>query len=97
MAMGLTPVMRKALLAIQDAEIVPTRSELSRMLGYRSKSAAGRIVDQLVERGYLRRLPRRHQAIEVLRRVPTEAEYFVFDDEAKELRSFAPRKTEATE
>ena len=46
----------------------PTRLELAAELGLRSKSGTQRLVDALVERGYLRRLPYRARALEVVRR-----------------------------
>jgi repressor LexA len=72
----LTPMQRRAFELIAQrlgAEgVAPTRTEMMAALGLRSKSGAQRLVEALIERGYLRRLPHRARAIEILRR-PGEA------------------------
>ena len=67
----LTPVQRRALEVI-DARlradgVAPTRTELMAALDLRSRSGAQRVVDALIERGHLRRLPRQARALEVVR------------------------------
>lgn len=69
----LTPRQRDLLLFIQSAldrtgGIAPSRDEMKAHLGFRSKSGCQRLVDGLVERGYLRRLPYRGRALEVVKR-----------------------------
>lgn len=63
MARGpLTPAMRRALDVIRAALEVngaaPTLPELSTALGYSSISSAHQIVQQLVERGWVARIPK---------------------------------------
>jgi SOS-response transcriptional repressor LexA len=41
----------------------PTYSEIANALGLRSKSGAFRIVEALCERGFLERMPHRHQSV----------------------------------
>ena len=50
--------------------VVPTYDEMRVRLGLRSKSGVHRLVVALEERGYIRRIPNRARAIELLREVP---------------------------
>lgn len=88
----LTPIQKRALHCIdvwvQTYGIPPTRQELAERMGLKSKSGAQRMIDQLVARGYLRRLSHLNRAIEIVRR--PRVRYFRFDDEAKELVEWTP-------
>lgn len=52
--------------------VSPAFSEILEALGVSSKSAAHRLLTGLEERGYIRRLPHRARAIDVLRPAPGE-------------------------
>jgi repressor LexA len=76
---GLTPKQRRLQTLIErgldERGVVPTFEELAAGMGLRSKSGVHRLVEGLVERGTLRRLPHRARAIEVVQRVtPAPAE-----------------------
>jgi len=47
--------------------IAPSFDEMMDNLGFRSKSGVHRLIEQLVERGRIRRLPNRARAIEVVK------------------------------
>lgn len=70
-AYGLTVAQRDCLLVIQEIQrekgICPSFAELQRELDLTSKSAIGRLVCSLEERGYIRRIAGRARALEVLR------------------------------
>jgi SOS-response transcriptional repressor LexA len=68
--LGLTPRQRELLAYISERELCPSFDEMRRALGYASKEGVGRILRALEERGYIRRLPNRARAIEVLQRPP---------------------------
>jgi SOS-response transcriptional repressor LexA len=74
---GLTGPQRRVLLFIQreaDATgMAPAYSDICAHLGLRSKSTVSRIVDQLVARGWLARIPNSARALTVLQRVPDVA------------------------
>lgn len=60
-------------LRVIDARIAatgvsPSYAEISEALGIRGKSGVARLVSALAERGYVRHLPHRARAIEVIRR-----------------------------
>lgn len=67
----LTEKQRELLLLIhsrlQESGVPPSFDEMRKTLGLRSKSGVHRLVQALEERGFLRRLPRRARALEVLR------------------------------
>lgn len=72
--------------------VTPTFAEIAAAMGLRSKSGVVYTLDRLAERGVIRRLPNRQQAIEVIRPVEPHLEpkwnrfhVFRFDDETKEL------------
>lgn len=52
---------------LQDTGISPSFEEMKDALGLRSKSGIHRLIGSLEERGFLRRLPHRARALEVLR------------------------------
>jgi SOS-response transcriptional repressor LexA len=62
--------------------VAPSYSELAKALGVSSKSGVNRLVCALEERGYIRRIPHRARAIEVVRRPTTLL------DPARELRAY---------
>ena len=68
----LTALQRRAFEAIdtrlQAGHPAPTRGELAQLLGLASKSGSQRLVNALVERGFVRRLPNGVRALEVVRR-----------------------------
>jgi len=68
----------------RDSEgLAPTIREIGSAFSMRLQSVQ-HVLWQLEDRGYIRRLPNRARGIEVLRGPRTE--FFVFDNEAKELR-----------
>src|ERR1700758_2156079 len=52
---------------LQDAGVPPSFDEMKEALDLRSKSGIHRLVMALEERGFIRRLPNRARALEVLR------------------------------
>ena len=92
MAYGLTEKQRNAMIAVQlwfdEQGHTPTRIELATTLGIRNKSGASRLVDMLVERGYLRR--ERAGRIEIVERINVEPEFVgFFDPTAVQLAELA--------
>lgn len=67
----LTPKQKQLLIFIQDRlaqnGISPSFDEMKEALGLKSKSGIHRLVQGLEERGFIRRLPNRARALEVLR------------------------------
>lgn len=68
----LTPQLSK-LLSFLDAKLAvdgfcPSYEEMMQAVGLRSKSGINRMILELEERGYIRRIPARARAIEVIRR-----------------------------
>jgi SOS regulatory protein LexA len=55
---------------LQDAGVPPSFDEMKDALGLRSKSGIHRLITGLEERGFIRRLPHRARALEILR-LPT--------------------------
>lgn len=72
----LTKKQRELLLFIHDrmsaGDIAPSFEEMKDALGLKSKSGVHRLINALVERGYLERLPHRARALEV-RKLPEGA------------------------
>lgn len=66
----MTPKMREALQTIHAFHdkfgYMPTVRELAAVLKMKSVSQAHRIINALIERGYLRRLPNRARALEIV-------------------------------
>ncbi len=58
---------------IEETGVAPSFDEMKEALGLKSKSGVHRLVTALEERGFLRRLPHRARALEVLR-LPPELE-----------------------
>lgn len=67
---------------LQDAGIPPSFDEMKDALGLRSKSGIHRLITGLEERGFVRRLPHRARALEILR-LPTNVAINVATDAAK--------------
>lgn len=67
----LTPRQRQVLVFIHDSigqtGVAPSFSELARNLGVASKSGIHRIITELESKGFVRRLPRKAHALEILR------------------------------
>lgn len=72
-AYGLTHKQRKLMVFLQNSieksDMVPSYDEMREHVGLKSKSGICRLIDCLVERGYIERLPRRARAIRVVKRV----------------------------
>ena len=69
--------------------ISPSFEEMKEALGLKSKSGIHRLISALEERGFLRRLPNRARALEVLK-VPEAAKSQVRNDNVVRLRKPAP-------
>ena len=69
--------------------ISPSFEEMKEALGLKSKSGIHRLISALEERGFLRRLPNRARALEVLK-VPEAAKAPVRNDNVVPLRKPAP-------
>lgn len=69
--------------------ISPSFEEMKEALGLKSKSGIHRLISALEERGFLRRLPNRARALEVLK-VPEAAKSQVRNDNVVPLRKPAP-------
>lgn len=75
----------------QSGGISPTHAEIAAALGMSSVGHLHSIVKRLVDRGFLRHLPRRARSFEVLRRPsqprrqPWLTRIFIFDDATKAL------------
>jgi repressor LexA len=89
----ITNLQRKTLLFI-EAEIArtggvaPSGREIADHLHYRSPTMARRLLVALEERGFIRRLPAKDRAIEVVKSV-SRFEVFRFDPESKTLKRAA--------
>ena len=91
----MTDRQRQAMLFIEryQAErggVSPTLRDIAMALKVR-KTSVFRILTGLEERGFIRRLPNRQRAIEVLRPV-TREQWFQFCNETKEVQPFSPKK-----
>jgi SOS-response transcriptional repressor LexA len=92
----LTPRMRSVLLTIQqnaDQGLSVSRRELAEQVRCRSTSDVSRIVNQLVERGWIVRGSRIKGGIVpllVVNRAPERRQFFRFDQETKQLVQFTP-------
>lgn len=71
---GLTPLQDRMLRFIAARDTSPSFEEIKVGLGLASKGNVHTVVNQLVDRGYLRRLPHRARSLEVISRVPTPAD-----------------------
>jgi repressor LexA len=72
------------------AGVAPSVREIKRALRLTSTSQAVRLLKALTERGKIRRLANRHRAIEILPEPKRFVAYFMWDDEAKELKPWQP-------
>ena len=102
-AFGLTPRDRQALDFIRtyndEHGQSPTFQQIATALGLRSKSNISRIVDDLVERGHLRRKPNKHRSLmpveQGLRQVAPAFVAALPDDLRRRLQAFAARHRQA--
>lgn len=53
---------------MQKHKVAPSYTEMQTALGYKSKSRISRLMGNLVERGFVRRIPFRARAIEIIRK-----------------------------
>lgn len=67
---GLTPRQRDLLAYLHGCELCPSYEEMREAIGLENKSGITRLVDALEERGYIRRLPNRARAIELIPQTP---------------------------
>lgn len=74
--------------------VAPSFDEIRDGLSLASISGVSRLVNALVERGFIRRLPHRWRCIEVIHRQP-RVQYFRFDDETKGFVPLAPLRKAA--
>jgi len=74
---------------LDTSGISPSFEEMKEALGLKSKSGIHRLISALEERGFLRRLPNRARALEVLK-VPEAAKAPVRNDNVVPLRKPAP-------
>jgi repressor LexA len=74
---------------LDTSGISPSFEEMKEALGLKSKSGIHRLISALEERGFLRRLPNRARALEVLK-VPEAAKAAVRNDNIVPLRKPAP-------
>ena len=86
----ITKLQRKALLFIEaeierTGGIAPSVREIAYHFNYRSPSMARRLTMGLEERGFIRRLPAKDRAIEVVKPV-SRFEVFRFDPNSKALQ-----------
>ena len=72
--------------------IAPSHLEMQLHLGAPSKSNVVWLLDQLVDRGYIRRLPYRSRALDIVdRAAPAErVAYFRFNSATKSLEPLSP-------
>lgn len=86
---------RHLLLFVQDymtahGGVAPSFVEMMEGCNLSSRSLVTRRLRGLQERGFVRVMPRRARAIEVLRPAPRRVKYFVFNDETKAFEAWAP-------
>jgi len=86
----ITKLQRKALLFIEaemerTGGVAPSVREIADHFHYRSATRARRLLIGLEERGFIRRLPAKDRAIEVVKPI-SRFEVFRFDPRAKALR-----------
>jgi SOS-response transcriptional repressor LexA len=79
----LTPKQREALLWIDKYQrrhdgVSPSYRELMMGMGFASISSVSKILGQLIDRGYIRKIFKRVRSIEILKR-PGQVEYHVWD------------------
>lgn len=70
MTYGLTPQQQNLLTVLTDNDRdgkMPSHSEILALCGFKSKSTINRLLNGLEERGYIRRLPKRARAIEIIK------------------------------
>ncbi len=78
--------------SLKDSGVSPSFDEMKEALGLKSKSGIHRLITGLEERGFLRRLPHRARALQVLK-LPENAAVIVPDEPEAEV-GFTPRVIE---
>lgn len=95
MSMGLTPRQSECLAFIRAYiaanGIAPSITELADGIGNRSKSAVTAMMRSLEERGYIRRLPHKARAIEVIEQAATQS-VALNPEIARLVRSYAEQE-----
>jgi SOS-response transcriptional repressor LexA len=86
---GLTPLQDRAVRFIASRDVCPSFEEIKVELGLASKGNVHALIGQLVDRGYVRRLPHRARSLEVISRVPTPADLARLSD--TEITTLAER------
>lgn len=89
----LTARQQQLLAFIDSCAVAPTYDEMRAGLGLKSKSGVHRLVDQIEERGFIRRLRGKARAIEVVRRPEARTAWRVVLQHAiaiAERRGFSP-------
>ena len=89
----LTEKQRKTMLFIEayharTGGVSPTVREIAQHLGYRSKCSAHGLLLGLEDRGFIRCMPSRWRAIQVVTPI-SRFEFLRFDDQSKALRPYA--------
>jgi len=74
---------------LEDGGVSPSFDEMKEALNLKSKSGIHRLITALEERGFIRRLPHRARALEVLK-LPDGSGAGPAGDEAPQIRGFAP-------
>ncbi len=74
---------------LSDGGVSPSFEEMKDALGLKSKSGIHRLISGLEERGFIRRLPHRARALEVVR-LPEDTAYAVQRGRTVERRQFSP-------
>lgn len=96
MSMGLTPRQSECLAFIRAYiaanGIAPSITELADGIGNRSKSAVTAMMRSLEERGYIRRLPHKARAIEVIEQQPATQSVALNPEIARLVRSYAEQE-----
>lgn len=72
---------------MKDGEVAPSFEEMKNALGLKSKSGIHRLIEALVERGYLERLPHRARALQVRKLPPGYQEGNISDLAARTTKA----------
>lgn len=75
---------------LEEGGVSPSFDEMKEALNLKSKSGIHRLITALVERGFIRRLPHRARALEVLKLPDGSPTGAAVEDAAPQIRGFAP-------
>jgi repressor LexA len=75
---------------LEEGGVSPSFDEMKEALSLKSKSGIHRLITALEERGFIRRLPHRARALEVLKLPDGTAPTAAGGEDAPEIRGFAP-------